>query len=306
MSGQLHRSVAVIGLGNWGNSLAASLDAAGLLAARLHASPTAPPWTPAQTRQLDAPILWLAVPDGAIADTAARLVLARPNLRGQIVVHSSGALDRSVLVAAAQAGAQTGSVHPMMSFPTRRRVPLAGVRFAIEAEATAMERRLSRMVRRLGGVPAPLVSASKGLYHAGAMFGSPLLVATLSAGVRALCAAGRTEREALDLILPMAAATVENVRRRGLAASFSGPIARGDAATLKVHRHALQKHPLLAHVYDALACAAVQQLPCAELPCADRSAIKTALGTAADHPEIVLESKTRHPGTRRKPVDRRP
>jgi predicted short-subunit dehydrogenase-like oxidoreductase (DUF2520 family) len=54
--------------------------------------------------------------------------------------------------------------------------------------------------------------------------------------------------------------------------SFSGPLARGDAATVKVHRKALAKHPLVAQTYVALAGIAAQ-----DLPSADRHAIQAAL-----------------------------
>jgi hypothetical protein len=133
------RGVAVIGLGNWGSSLAAALDSCGLLAERV----------PARGRnshmrrhllKMDVRVLWLCVPDAAIASTAEWIVSKRKDLHGQMVVHSSGALDRSVLAVAERAGARTTSVHPMMSFPTRRVVALKGTRFGVEA-ADAVTRR---------------------------------------------------------------------------------------------------------------------------------------------------------------------
>jgi predicted short-subunit dehydrogenase-like oxidoreductase (DUF2520 family) len=264
---KIRRSVAVIGLGNWGSSLAAALDAAGLLAARVHA----------RRRNarvgLDAKTLWLCVPDAAIAETAKWLAAERGDLHGQVVLHSSGALDRKVLAAAERAGARTGSVHPMMSFPTRRVVALKGTRFGVEAGDAATQRELFGLVRRLGGRPFTIDGKGKAMYHAGAMFGSPMLVATLAAGVRAMHEAGISEKEALALLGPMAAATVANVEKRGLARSFSGPLARGDAATVKLHREALAGHPLVAHVYDGLA-----RLAAKDLPSADRAAIKATLG----------------------------
>jgi predicted short-subunit dehydrogenase-like oxidoreductase (DUF2520 family) len=266
--------IAVIGLGNWGSSLAAALDAAGLLAGRVH---------PRRLQKLDpnsntalaaARILWLCVPDAAIAGAAAWLAeqrrhlsgprLSDPDLSGQLILHSSGALDRSVLAPAERAGARTASVHPMMSFPTRRVVPLAGVRFGVEAGDPATRRDLFGLVRRLGGHPFAIEGAGKAMYHAGAMFGSPLLVAALDAGVRCMQEAGIEEKEALALLCPMAAATVANVQRQGLRRSFSGPIARGDAATLKLHREALSSHPLIAQVYDSLAHLAAEDLVSAD------------------------------------------
>lgn len=251
------RGVAVVGLGNWGSSLAAALDAAGLLAERVHARRRS------SHKRLDARVLWLCVPDAAIANTAEWIAAEREDLRGQMVVHSSGALDRSVLGVVERAGASTASVHPMMSFPTRRVVALKGTRFGVEAADEATRKELFALVRRLGGRPFAIDGRGKAMYHAGAMFGSPLLVATLAAGVRAMGEAGIEEQEALALLGPMAAATVANVQKQGMARSFSGPLARGDGPTLKLHREALKKHPLVAHVYDSLARLAVENLPSA-------------------------------------------
>jgi predicted short-subunit dehydrogenase-like oxidoreductase (DUF2520 family) len=287
MTTRTRHQVAVIGLGNWGTSLAAALARAGLLAARIHVARQIHASRPANTRRnsisgLDAPILWLCVPDAAIASTAAWLTQQRPDLTGQIVLHSSGALDRSVLDLAARAGARTGSIHPMMSFPSRRIVALAGTSFAVETSSdhndAAMTRTLFALVRRLGGRPFAIPTAGKALYHAGAMFGSPLLVASLAAGVRSLRAAGIEHKMALDLLGPIAAATVANVQQRGLDRSFSGPIARGDAATLKLHRQALVEHPLVTQVYQALA-----RLAAEDLPSANRPAVKAALETTIEN-----------------------
>jgi predicted short-subunit dehydrogenase-like oxidoreductase (DUF2520 family) len=265
---KIRRGAAVIGLGNWGSSLAAALDAMGLLTERVHARRG----SQARARALDARVLWLCVPDAAIESTSEWLVAQRVNLSGQVVLHSSGALDRGVLAVAERAGARTGSVHPMMSFPTRRVVALKGTRFGVEAGEAATQRELFTLVRRLGGRPFAIDGKGKAMYHAGAMFGSPLLVATLAAGVRAMGEAGIAESEALALLGPMAAATVANIQKQGLARSFSGPLARGDAATVKLHRRALAGHPLVAQTYIALA-----RLAAKDLPSMDRAAIETAL-----------------------------
>jgi predicted short-subunit dehydrogenase-like oxidoreductase (DUF2520 family) len=271
----IRRGVAVIGLGNWGSSLAAALDAAGLLVERVHVR--------RRSRvRLDARVLWLSVPDAAIATTAEWLVAQRADLRGQLVVHSSGALDSSVLSAAESAGAQTGSVHPMMSFPTRRIVPLKGIRFAVETGGAALLKELFTVVKSLGGKPFAIDSQGNAMYHAGAMFGSPLVVATLAAGVRVLERAGVAEKEALALLGPMALATVANIQKQGLARSFSGPLARGEAATIKLHRNALSGHPLEARIYNALA-----RLAAKDLPSADRPAIEAALD------EVSVENQVR-------------
>jgi predicted short-subunit dehydrogenase-like oxidoreductase (DUF2520 family) len=214
-------------------------------------------------------VLWLCVPDAAIAAVTRRLVrrsgalgsrLLGSPLKGQIVVHSSGALSAQVLQAAARAGASVASVHPVMSFPTRTPVPLRGVSFGVEADAGS-RRILNAIVRQIGGRPFSIESGNKALYHAVGMLSSPLLVSHLVAAQQAAVLAGFSRRQARALIEPIARATLDNVFLRGAEKSFSGPIARGDVQTIRLHLRALKPHPMLAGVYRSLALYALEALP---------------------------------------------
>jgi predicted short-subunit dehydrogenase-like oxidoreductase (DUF2520 family) len=214
--------------------------------------------------QLQADVLWLCVPDAAIAQVTRRLLqraAARGlSLKGKIVVHSSGALSSEVLEPAARAGASVASVHPLMSFPTRTPVPLQGVPFGVEADA-ASRRILNAIIRRIGGRPFPVKAESKALYHALGVMASPLLVSHLTVAHKLAGLAGFTPREARRLLEPIARATLDNVFRRGAGKSFSGPLARGDAETIRLHLQALEPHPMLAGVYRSLALHALDALP---------------------------------------------
>jgi predicted short-subunit dehydrogenase-like oxidoreductase (DUF2520 family) len=186
--------------------------------------------------------------------------VADRGLEGQIVVHSSGALSAGVLQAAARAGASVGSVHPLMSFPTRTPVALKGVSFAVEADA-ASSRVLNQLVRRIGGHPFAIKTPSKALYHAVGVLSSPLLVSHLAAAHEAAARAGFSPSQARRLIEPIARATLDNFFSNGPAKSFSGPIARGDVETIRLHLQALKPHPILASVYRSLALYALDTLP---------------------------------------------
>src|SRR5450631_1034755 len=173
----MQRSVSVVGLGNWGSSLAHALNAAGvslqeviLSSARSGAGhsalpgtllPRTLPLTTLDQAQLKADVLWLCVPDAAIARVTGQMVkrAGKEGLKGQIVVHSSGALSAQVLQAAARAGASVASVHPVMSFATRVPVSLQGVPFGVEAEA-ASRRILNAIVRQVGGRPFAVAAGS--------------------------------------------------------------------------------------------------------------------------------------------------
>ena len=256
--------VCIIGLGNWGTALAAAVTRAGIslreivVRRRRRGQNSAVSWSEAK---LDARILWLCVPDSAIAVAAAEIVRRRPGLRGQVVVHSSGALTVDVLDSACRAGAAVASVHPAMTFPARGAVPLDGVLFGVEAPDPAVRRTLDSLVRRLGGKPFNISSRNKAIYHAAGTLSSPLLVSELTAAIAAARLAGIDRRNALRWVESLATATLSNVFARGPARSFSGPFARGDAGTIELHLQALQEHPMLADVYRSLAVHALESLP---------------------------------------------
>ena len=109
------------------------------------------------------------------------------------------------------------------------------------------------ILRRIGGEPFAISSRHKAIYHAMGMLASPLLVSHLEAAMQMAQLAGMSSRTARKLIEPIARATLDNFFRRGAEKSFSGPIARGDAGTIRLHLQALEPHPMLADVYRSLA-----------------------------------------------------
>jgi len=261
-------TVAVIGLGNWGTSLAATLSRENILGEIIvrRRKPSAPPcdvsrivtWTRAS---LDARVLWLCVPDSAISGVASEITRRRPDLRGQIVVHSSGALTVDALDSARRAGAAVASVHPVMTFPTRQPVTLASVLFAVESPDPATRRTLHGLVRKLGGLPFDIASKNKALYHAAGTLASPLLVSELTAAIETARLAGLDRKTAARWVEALATATSRNLFSRGASRSFSGPFARGDAPTIRLHLQALHAHPILADLYRSLALHALATLP---------------------------------------------
>jgi predicted short-subunit dehydrogenase-like oxidoreductase (DUF2520 family) len=270
-------SVSIIGPGNWGTSLATAVLAAGIPLRELILSrpgkhslrqlkhpDISRPFISLGKAALDADVLWLCVPDsaiGAVTERVAKQVAARHGtLKGQIVVHSSGALNVLALAAATQSGASVGSVHPVMTFPTRVPVSLRGVPFGIEADPLS-RRVLKKIVENMGGRPFPIKTANKALYHAVGMLCSPLLVSHLAAAQQVAALAGLSPRQARTLIGPITRATLENVLLHGIDKSFSGPIARNDLDTIRLHLQALDPHPILAEVYRSLALNALEALP---------------------------------------------
>jgi predicted short-subunit dehydrogenase-like oxidoreductase (DUF2520 family) len=251
------QGVAILGAGNWGSSLAAALLKAGVPILEVVVR------SPKDRRQrfgeasvvlleearLDADVLWICVPDGEITAISERIAARRVDLRGQTVVHSSGALTVGALEAARRAGAAVGAIAPVFSFPTREPVGLDGVMFAVEAASDRLRRRLNSLVRGLGGKPLRVDSDRKVLYHAAATMASPLIVSAVHAAVATARLAGLEASDAMAVVKVLALATLRNYFEKGSERSFSGAFARGDAGTVELHLQALLEHPRLHTIY---------------------------------------------------------
>lgn len=181
-----------------------------------------------------ADVYLLAVADDQIVPACAALAASRP-LAGAIVFHCSGALASGALEAARLAGAHVASVHPIRSFadPAAVAASFAGTFCGIEGDAPALAVLLP-VLQAIGARPVTIDAAAKTVYHAAAVFASNYLVTVLDAALRAYAAAGIAEEVARELVRPLAQESLDNTLRLGAAAALSGPVARGDFAT--VHR----------------------------------------------------------------------
>jgi len=100
------------------------------------------------------------------------------------------------------------------------------------------------LARALGLRPFELDDSARTLYHAGAVFVSNYLV-TLHAAATALFESAGAPPEALE---PLMRRTIENDFE------LTGPISRGDWATVEAHRAAIRAaRPELEELYETLA-----------------------------------------------------
>lgn len=188
-----------------------------------------------------ADVTMLAVSDDQIALACAALA-AQGRLEGAIVFHCSGALASTALQAARQAGAFAASVHPIRSFADPGRVAdsFDGTFCGIEGDAQALAI-LNPALLAIGARPVAIEPSAKTVYHAAAVFASNYLVTVLDAALRAYQAAGIPEAVARELAQPLVTEAVANVFRLGAAPALSGPIARGDMATVARQQQAVQQ-----------------------------------------------------------------
>jgi len=210
-------NVNVIGRGRVGSALVARLEEHGI---------------PLVER--DGELTLLCVPDTAIREVAR-------GLTSDWIAHVSGATPLSAL----DPHERRFSLHPLQTF-TRARGPeqLDGAWAAVTSETDEARAVGFELAQVLGLKPFELADEARPLYHAGAAVASNYLV-TLHRAASELLAAAGAPPEALE---PLMRRTIEN------GFELTGPIERGDWATVEAHRAAIRSvRPDLEPLYDVLA-----------------------------------------------------
>ncbi|HUG42156.1 MAG TPA: DUF2520 domain-containing protein [Longimicrobiales bacterium] len=181
-------------------------------------------------------VLILAVPDDAlhgVANEAAMAGHAPPNC---VAFHLSGALSTDVLGALHGAGYSLGSLHPLQTVadPWSGADRLRGCSYALAGEPAALATG-REIVSALGGRALIVPPTLRPVYHAAAVFASNYVVAAASVVARTLAEAGVSEQDAIAAALPLMRGTLDNIEQLGFGAALTGPVARGDADTVRLH-----------------------------------------------------------------------
>jgi Uncharacterized conserved protein len=213
----LFDSVNVIGSGRVGLAVAARLEQRGVAVRE------------------DGELVLLCVPDGAIADVAQSV---EP---GPWLAHVSGATP----LAALDPHVRRFGMHPLQTFTLARGAEqLDGAWAAVVAESDDARNRGVWLAETLGLRPFPLADEARPAYHAGAAIASNYLVTLHRAASRLFEAAGAPP----EALVPLMTRTIENDFE------LTGPISRGDWATVEAHVRAIHDEaPDLEAMYRVLA-----------------------------------------------------
>jgi predicted short-subunit dehydrogenase-like oxidoreductase (DUF2520 family) len=238
--------VTIIGAGRMGQGLGLALKRRGYKVVLLNRGPreVIPPLVLHQGSRAeataDSELILLATPDDAIAAVAAGLAAERAISRDQVVLHLSGLLDRTALVALEETGAGLGSFHPLQSVaePATAAERLKGAYVGVEGDERALVA-AERLANTLRMIPVRIPAAAKPAYHAGAAFVANYTVALVGVAERLARSAGVSEEVASRIYLPLLGGAVANLTSLGPAASLTGAVRRGDVQTLQAHLEAL-------------------------------------------------------------------
>jgi predicted short-subunit dehydrogenase-like oxidoreductase (DUF2520 family) len=181
-------------------------------------------------------VVLLAVPDSALNEVVHDVAAVGESPAGCVALHVSGALSTDVLSPLHGLGYGIGSLHPLQTVadPWHSWDRVTGISFAVSGD-TAGIRAALRLVNLLEGRALVIPANLRPVYHAAAVMASNNVVAVVAAASRLLQQAGVPEAEALPALLPLVEGTVDNLKHLGIRAALTGPVARGDADTIRLH-----------------------------------------------------------------------
>jgi predicted short-subunit dehydrogenase-like oxidoreductase (DUF2520 family) len=296
VTSQSSRAIGLIGPGRAGVGLALALAQAGY-SVRLHGRNTKkipasltltvgdgakpPTWIG------DVAVVILTVRDDAITPLATSLANARVIAERHVVLHLSGAQGQEALGPLVGTRAALGSMHPLQTIVEPELTParLKGAWAAVEGMPRAVEAG-EQIAKDLGMRPFRIATKSKAIYHAGAVFASNYLVVVEAIAQRLLRHAGLSDADAWAALRPLVEGTLENLSRHEPREALTGPVVRGDTATIVRHLESLAVDD--AKLYRALGRAALELAQKQGMD--DDTAEKVAEALATDRPPVLRKS----------------
>jgi len=287
--------VGVIGPGRAGVGLALALVQAGYTV-RLHGrrKKTVPKPLELTVGAGDEPPAWvaqagvliLAVRDDAISPLAEALARAEAVRSDQVVLHLSGVQGQEALAPLVPSRAALGSLHPLQTISDPERAParLKGTWAAVEGMPRAVQA-AEGLAQEIGMRPFRLSGKQKAIYHAGAVFASNYFVVVEAIAQRLLRHAGLSDAEAWQALRPLVEGTFENLTRQQPKDALTGPVARGDEATIRRHLESLTRDDAL--LYRALGRAALELAEKGGMD--EATAARVAQALATDLPPVLRQ-----------------
>ncbi|OLB52211.1 MAG: hypothetical protein AUI08_01165 [Gemmatimonadetes bacterium 13_2_20CM_2_65_7] len=237
-----------------------------------------PPWI------AEADVVILAVRDDAITPLATSLAKARVITERHVVLHLSGVQGQEALGPLVSSRAGLGSLHPLQTIVEPELAPdrLKGAWAAVEGMPRAVEAG-EQIARDLGMRPFRIATKAKAIYHAGAVFASNYLVVVEAVAQRLLRHAGLSDADAWAALRPLVEGTLENLSRHEPREALTGPVVRGDSATIIRHIESLAVDD--AKLYRALGRAALELAQ--KQGMSEKLAEKVAAALTTDLPPVI-------------------
>jgi len=193
----------------------------------------------------------VAVSDRAIAPVAEEL--ASGNGRIRVALHTCGSHGPEVLAPLQAVGVSCGSIHPLQTIrdASRGAAALRSAAFSVSGDSHALDW-AEEIATTLGGQVLHIKPGDRHLYHAAAVMASNYIAALLDSAEQLMLLAGVPKEDALRALAPLARTSIDNVVHYGAVEALTGPVVRGDAATVAEHARAMERaEPSVAGLYKA-------------------------------------------------------
>lgn len=262
--------LAIIGAGNLGLSLASKAEQSSISVAlgvrriketqaimgRLDFEPSSIDSVMSANQAVqNADLVFICVQDEAIEQCC--IALSKHLAKNATVIHFSGSLNSTSLNSVRDHGCSIASAHPLNSFPSAA----AGIRLLAnskhdthlfcEGDSQALTR-ITPLFERWGFHVQKINIDDKALYHCAAVIACNYLTTLMDNSLRTAELAGIETEVFWPAILPLVQTTLRNINEHGAVGALSGPIARGDSATIESHIGALRSHTELTDLYKHL------------------------------------------------------
>lgn len=195
-------------------------------------------------------IIFICVPDDMIPVVAENLAYTRIDWSNKSVIHCSGNLFSDELDVLAGKGAHIASMHPLQTFQRGDQADrFNGIFVSLEGNKELCDE-LEILITEIGAKPLRVQKEQKQILHIAAVFASNYVVAILHEAEQLLKRNGI--ENSLKPLEPLLRQTIVNSMNTGPAESLSGPIARGDAESVRKHLHALARNSESLALYSVL------------------------------------------------------
>jgi predicted short-subunit dehydrogenase-like oxidoreductase (DUF2520 family) len=209
---------------------------------------------------LETEVVILAVRDQVITEVAQMLLGTGLINTRHVLLHCAGAASaRELLGPVADRVAGIGTLHPLSAIADGKisMRALKGTVFGVEGD-DAGRTTAGKLVAAISGIVLPLDGTQMASYHAAAALASNYLVAAIDAAAAVLASAGVAADKAAQALIPLAEGALRNIAAHGTTGGLTGPVRRGDLATVTRHLEAIRDRPELAEIYRVLARRAVE------------------------------------------------
>ncbi|MPZ69668.1 MAG: DUF2520 domain-containing protein [Actinobacteria bacterium] len=183
-----------------------------------------------------ADVVLIGAGDDSIEEVASLLA---PD-HGSVAIHFAGSLDLTILRSLTSAGAGAAALHPVQACPSVEaaieRIP--GSAWGVTCSEGLEEWAAAVISDDLRGTAYPVAPQDRAAWHAASVVSANGISALLSAGERILSSIGVSDP--IEVLGPLAAGSIANARDAGGGtATLTGPVVRGEIATVERHLNGL-------------------------------------------------------------------